>query len=88
MRLNVSQSMVGRVVGNSRTHPYTWPSSPFFVDTLAAGIKFVDFLVAADLNVPTEAFVEDPISKPMHFREVVDELAVALGVMSSSIFTS
>ena len=45
-----------------------------------AGIEFVDFHVAADLHVPAEPFLENPVAKPMHFGEVVDELAVAIGV--------
>jgi hypothetical protein len=45
-----------------------------------AGIELIDFHLAADLNVSAEPFLENPVAKPMHFGEVVDELAVAIGV--------
>jgi hypothetical protein len=45
-----------------------------------AGVEFVDFHVAADLNVPAETLFENAVAEPMHFGEVIDELAVAIRV--------
>lgn len=46
----------------------------------AAGIEFIDFHVADGLNALAEPFIEYSATRPMHFREVVLEIAVAIGV--------
>jgi hypothetical protein len=76
----VSRSMVGPAVGKS---PYAALNTPVVVllqkiDGLAR-IEFVDFHDAADLNVPAESFLENPVAEPVHFGELVNELAIAIG---------
>ena len=44
-----------------------------------ARIEFVDLHVAADLDVPAQTLLEDAVAEPMHFGEVVNELAIAIG---------
>jgi hypothetical protein len=41
-------------------------------------IKLVDLHVAADLNVPVETLLEDPITQAVHLGEIVGELAIEI----------
>ena len=43
-----------------------------------ARIEFVDFHVATDLDVPVEPFLENAITKPVHFGELVEKCTVAI----------
>ena len=35
--------------------------------------------VAADLNVPAKPFLEDPVTKPVHFGEIAKDCTVTIG---------
>jgi len=41
-------------------------------------IEFVDFHAPADLNVPAEPFLENPVTQAVHLGQIVDELAVRI----------
>src|SRR5262249_44636231 len=41
-------------------------------------IEFVDLHAPADLNVPAEPFLENPITQTMHFGQIVDELTIRI----------
>ena len=41
-------------------------------------VEFVDLHVAADLDIPAEPFLENPVSKPVHFGELVDKRTIGV----------
>jgi hypothetical protein len=41
-------------------------------------IEFVDLHIAADLNVPTESFLEDAVTQPMNLCNLVYKVAVVV----------
>lgn len=41
-------------------------------------VKLVDFHVAADLDGPIQALLENAVTQPVHLGEIVDEFPVVL----------